>query len=329
MKAEKWVVAVDVGATHVSGGLVSTAGEIRSRREIKTHDPEDKPLRDRLFAFVSGLKGRAAKARIKPAGVAVGAPGIVDSDRGVLVAAGNLPELFGLPLGDELSEEVGLPVLVENDVNAQAVGEMVFGVARGVKNFVLFSIGTDLGGGIVIDGKVHRGAHHIAAEFGHLTLDLEGRPCVCGGQGCAREYVSGGGMAERARELLGDGSEVVKKAKGRRDRITAESVWSAAADGDAEAKSLVEEFARRFGAVVANVMKVLDPEMVVLAGEVCRREPRLIGEVVHWTRHYYFPIPQLPDFRVSELSKETSMLGPAAAFFVEKGFHAGAERGRG
>jgi glucokinase len=322
---KNWAAALDLGATSVSAGLVSAGGEIREKRSILTHDPADpRPLRLRLIELAAGLIERAAAEGIALAGIGVGAPGIVDSDKGVLVVAGNLPELLGLPLGPELAEEFGLPVYVENDVNAQALGEMAFGVARGKKNFVMFSIGTDLGGGIVIDGRLHPGAHFIAAEFGHLTLDLSGKPCVCGGVGCAREYVSGAGISDRARDLLSDSSAAVKNA-GDRKAVTAKMVFQAARDLDPEASKLVSEFSRRFGAVIANVMKVLDPEMVVLAGEIIRKEPQLISDIVHWTRHYYFPIPQLPDFRASELSKETAVLGPAAAFFSAHGIPAGPE----
>ncbi len=312
-----WVISLDVGATGTSAALVSSQGEIEAQREQPTRG-EDGSVRQGIINLAADLVRYAEKERIKPAGIAAGVPGIVDSDRGVLVAAGNLPELFGVPLGTELEGELGLPALLENDVNARTLGEMVFGVARGVRNFVLFSIGTDLGGGIVIDGRLHRGARHIAAEFGHMTLELHGNPCVCGGQGCAREWVSGEGLAEKGRELLNEDSEDLKPVSGNREDLTASHIFRAADKGDKEAQEHIEEFARRFGAVVANVMKMLDPEMVVMAGEVCRSEPELISTVVKWTRHYYFPIPQLPDFRVSELTKQTAVLGPAAAFFLDR-----------
>lgn len=323
---KKWVITLDVGATHVSAALVNTVGEIRDPREILAHDPADPaPLRLRLRKLAGDMLARARKAGRTPVGIAVGCPGIVDSKEGVLVVAGNLPELFGVPLGPELAEEFGLPVSLENDVNARAVGEMVFGVARGHGNFVLFSIGTDLGGGIVIDGRLHRGAHMVEAEFGHLTMNPDGPPCVCGGCGCAREWVSGAGLADMARSRLSDNSPMLREVQGDRAKITAPMVFAAGREGDPEAAALVEEFARRFGVVIANVMKVLDPELVVLAGEVCRAEPQVITRIIHWVRHYYFPLPQLPGFRVSEFTKESAVLGPAAAFFAEHNTPAGPE----
>jgi len=324
MKA-KWVIGLDVGATHMSGALISSEGEVRSPREVPTRERSEN-VKDRIMGLAAGFVDAAKEENIKPAGISAGVPGIVDADKGVLVAAGNLPELFGVPLGPELEEAFELPAVVENDVNAQTLGELLFGVARDVKDFVLFSIGTDLGGGIVINGRLHRGARHIAAEFGHMTLDLFGGPCVCGGQGCARQWVSGEGLAEKAREVLSDESEAVKSVRQKRDKLSARHVFQAADKKDPESEKLIEEFARRFGAVVANVMKVLDPEMVVMAGEVCRAEPRLISDIVKWVRHYYFPIPQLPDFRVSELTKETAVLGPAAVFFLDREIAAGPVR---
>ncbi len=315
----KRVAAIDVGATHASAGVVDSRGGIELRREVPSKG-EGPPLKERIFRLAAELIEESGSTL---EGIAVGAPGIVDSEKGVLVAAGNLPELFGCPLGPEMESEFGLPVTVENDVNAQAMAEMLFGVARGVKTFVMFSIGTDLGGGIVIDGRLHRGAHHVAAEFGHLTLELDGPPCVCGGQGCARRYVSGAGIAEEAKRVLPGDSLAVMKAEGGREGLTGKDVFEAARRGDGPASALVTEFARRFGAVVADVMKVIDPELIVMAGQICRREPEIISEVVKWTRHYYFPMPGLPDFRISELTKETAALGPAAVFFSERGIQAG------
>lgn len=324
----RWVVALDVGATHVSAGLVSNHGDITDKQEMITQpEGETRPFRVRLTELTAGLVETARERKINLAGIAVGAPGIVDTDKGVLVVAGNIPEFLGLPLGPDFTEEFGLPVQLENDVNAQAVGEMVFGVARGKKNFILLTIGTDLGGGIIIDGKLHRGAHFIAAEFGHITLELAGKPCVCGGMGCARELVSGAGLADRARNSLTDDSAVVKLA-GSRSTLNARHVFAAARAEAPEALEIIEEFSRRFGAVIANVMKVLDPELVVIAGEIIRHENQIISRIVHWTREYYFPMPQLPDFRLSELTKETAVLGPAACFFTAHGIGTGRQHGK-
>jgi len=319
MAEEQWVVALDVGGTHVSAGLASNAGEIMAARKIASKaDESEGPLRRRLIGLVGELIEAALEEMIEPVGIAVGSPGIVDFEKGVLVAASNLPELFGVPLGPELNEAYGLPVVVENDVNARAAGEMIFGVARGVKNFVIFSIGTDLGGGLVIGGKLHRGAHNIAAEFGHLTLDLDGPQCMCGGHGCASEYVSGAGVARKAWESHDLSSTILELAGNDPKTINAGHVFEAARREDQRAKALVAEFIRRFGAVIADVMKVIDPELVVLAGSIIRAQPRLINNLVREARHYYFPLPRLPDFRVSELTKDTAILGPAAVFFIER-----------
>jgi len=312
----QFVLAVDIGAGHVAAGLVSRSGKILLAESMATLDPaRPGSLIERLQALIGKLIARAREEKLTLAGIGVGSPGIVNSDQGVVVAAGNLPELFGARLGEIFSQAFDLPVFVENDVNALALGEMLYGVAKGQKNFIVFALGTDLGGGVVLNGKLAPGANFIAAEFGHLTLDLHGQKCVCGGVGCAREWVSGAGLAERARERLPDHSQAVSLA-GKREQVTAREVFQAAEQGDAAAQELVEEFGRRFGALVANVMKVLDPEVVVLGGEVCRAEPQLAGLVARWTRHYYFPIPKLPEFRLSRFSKATAILGPAAAFWA-------------
>jgi len=319
MKKPIYVLGIDIGATHSSIGIVSQKGEVLSAKIIPSRAPGLK-LPERLLAEAEKEVEKFQKTRKKLTGIAIGSPGIVDFNNGVVIAAGNLPELFGAPLGKIFQEKFNLPVIVENDVNALAMGEMLFGVAKGQKNFVVFALGTDLGGGIVIDGKLYRGAHFIASEFGHLTLDPEGRRCVCGGYGCAREYVSGQGLAEKGREALSGDGLALKLVNGEREKLSAKEIFSAWKKGDIFAEKLIEEFGKRLGALIANVMKVLDPELVVLAGEVCRQEPEIINLAVRWTRHYYFPLPSLPEFRLSKFSKEETILGPIALFLVEKGY---------
>jgi len=317
--SRRQVLAVDIGAGHVTAGVVSRTGEILASQTMDTLDPE-RPgsLIARIEKLIARQLEEAKSRKLAVAGLAIGSPGIVNSALGVVVAAGNLPELFGAHLRERFHKTFALPVVVENDVNALALGEMLFGVAKGQKNFIVFALGTDLGGGIVQRGKLISGSNFIAAEFGHLTQDLHGKKCVCGGVGCVREWVSGAGLAERARELLSEDSKAVALA-GTRAQVTAREVFQAAAQGDASAAELVDEFGRRFGALVSNVMKALDPEVIVLGGEVCRSEPQIMNLVARWTRHYYFPIPKLPEFRLSQFSKATAILGPAAAFFVEHG----------
>ncbi len=318
--AEQYILGIDIGASRTSFGLVSLEGKI-FHPEIITSKVEGKLLADRVLEVAAGILDRAKAEGKKVLGIGIGCPGIVNSAEGMVVAAGNLPELFGARLRDIFAQKFRLPVFLENDVNADAVGEMVFGVARGQKNFVVFSLGTDLGGGIVADGRLHRGANFIAAEFGHLTLDLSGRQCVCGGYGCAREYVSGAGLADRGREELPIGSLALQMVGGDREKLTSKEIFAAWQKGDPDATRLVDEFGKRFGALVANVMKVLDPELVVLAGGVCRAVPELVNLVVRWTRHYYFPIPKLPEFCLSRFTKEDAVLGPAAVFMIEHKIH--------
>ena len=311
------MLGIDIGASRTGFGLVSLSGEIFYPEMIESK-VEGSLLVDRLLEISEKILARAGAEQKKVLGIGIGSPGIVNSKEGIVIAAGNLPELFGARLAEIFHQKFGLPVQVENDVNADALGEMLFGAAKGRKNFVVFALGTDLGGGIVIDGRLYRGANFIAAEFGHLTLDLSGKRCVCGGYGCAREYVSGAGLAEQGREELPGESLALKMAGGDREKLTSQEIFQAWQKGDLYAERLVDEFGRRFGALVANVMKVLDPELVILAGGVSRAVPEMINLVVRWTRHYYFPIPKLPEFTLSRFSKEESVLGPAAVFIVER-----------
>jgi len=320
MSKEIHILGIDIGATHTSFGLVSSRGKILLS-DVLERKGSPEPLVNRMVETAGKMMAAAKEKGKIPAGIGIGSPGIVDSKSGMVVAAGNLPELFGARLKDIFHQKFHLPVFVENDVNALALGEMLFGVAKGRKDFVVFALGTDLGGGIVLDGKLHRGANFIAAEFGHLNMDLEGNPCVCGGCGCGREWLSGAGLEERGRECLPEDSLALKLAGGK-ENLKAIHIFQAWQKGAPGAGQMIEKFGRRFGAMISNVMKVLDPEVVILAGEVCRQEPEVMNLVVKWTRHYYFPIPKLPEFCLSAFSKQEAVLGPVATFLVEHGHFA-------
>jgi len=191
-------------------------------------------------------------------GVGVGVPGTVDAERGVVgVDVNYAPELAGVPLAERLRPRVDVPVFVDNDVNALVLAEWMWGAGRGARSLVMLALGTGVGGGIVLDGRLHRGAAGSAGELGHVPINFDGPPCVCGGRGCLKAYVSGTDIARRGEERLGR-------------PIAAAEVFRLAAAGQAEAETIVEEVCRALGAGLAVIVNGLNPERVLLAGSVAK-----------------------------------------------------------
>jgi glucokinase len=249
--------------------VVTDAGEILYERQTPTHAPGRRSALTTIETLLEAVRTDAIELTI--AGIGVGVPAIVDAAAGVIgEEAHNVPELAGVALARRLTEKFGLPAFVDNDVNALALAECRFGVGRGARSLVVLAAGTGFGSGIVIDGRLVRGAHGFGAELGHAPVKFDGRACWCGGRGCLAVYASGRGIAEAARERAtsSGGHALLAAAGGDPLRIDAPLVFTLAAEGEACAAAIVHEAVDALGAMVGIVINGLDPDVVVITGGV-------------------------------------------------------------
>lgn len=259
-------IGVDVGGTKVAAGVVDGAGRIlaRSKRETPARDPE--AVEETLTAVVTELTKDHAVAA-----VGIGAAGFVDETASVVLFAPHLA-WRNERLSDAVEKRVGLPVVVENDANAAAWAETRFGAARGETHVVCVTLGTGIGGGVVIDGRIYRGRFGVAGEFGHMRVVPNGVRCACGNKGCWEMYASGNALVREARDLVQSGSPLAARlaelCDGDPQRLTGPLVTRAALEGDAAAIELFEELARWLGEGLASVVCAFDPGVVVLGGGV-------------------------------------------------------------
>jgi glucokinase len=210
-------------------------------------------------------------------GIGVGAPGPLDRERGIVVTTPNLG-WTNFPLRDVIAERTRLPVRIDNDANCATLGEWWLGAARGANNVIGMTIGTGIGGGIILGGRLYHGSSDVAGEIGHATIDITGRRCKCGNYGCLEAYASGPSIADRAREAIsGDDCLLVKMVGGDLNRITAATVYEAAKRGDETALDVVRETSRFLGAGVANLLNIFNPDIVVIAGGVTQAGETLFG----------------------------------------------------
>ncbi|GAB2747775.1 ROK family protein [Salinifilum aidingensis] len=295
-------IGVDIGGTSLRASVVDADGAIHATRRVPTADTHE-GLTTGLAETVGAL---AAEHPVSAVGLAVA--GFVSADQRVVRFAPHLP-WRQVAVADELHERLGLPVVLEHDANAAAVAEQRFGAATDSRVSVLIALGTGIGGALVVDGELFRGAHGVAPEFGHLRLVPNGRPCSCGKQGCWERYCSGTALVDTAVEL---GVPAAGGASG--EELTGVSVARAAEAGDPAARRAADELGRWLGEGLALVADVYDPEVVVITGGVSDSAPLFLETA----RQHYADVVTgaghrpLADVRVARCGDRAALIGAAA-----------------
>src|SRR5262245_47736263 len=275
-KRQQYIVGVDLGGTNIAAGAMSADGTHHyPMRSIPTSaELGAESVADRIVGLIEGVildtLEQTEAARRDFIGVGIGAPGPLDREKGIVIVAPNLG-WRNFPLRDRIGERLHLPATLDNDANCATVGEWWQGAAQGGRNVIGITIGTGIGGGLIIEGELFHGASDVAGEIGHTTIDLNGRHCKCGNYGCLEAYASGPAIAVRAREVLvreETASLLPSLVGGRLDEITAATVYTAASQGDAVASEIVRDTARYLGVGIANLLNIINADVVVVAGGV-------------------------------------------------------------
>jgi len=262
--------ALDLGGTKLRAVVADLEGNICGEI-IRPSEADQGPDRviDRMIETVEAAAKEAGASVSRLRAVGVASPGALDLVRGLVTEAPQLPGWNGVPLVEIMSERLGVPVLLENDANAAALGENRFGAGRGTRFMVYLTISTGVGGGIIIDGKVYHGVSGSAGELGHMVVWFNGPRCLCGERGCLEAIASGTGLAWRARDLVDRGEapglDRILREKGELD---ADEIADAARAGDEQALRLFDEAGLYLGVALANYVNIFNPEMIVLGGGV-------------------------------------------------------------
>jgi glucokinase len=259
-------IGIDVGGTKIAGGVVDEEGRLLEQLRAESPARDSAAIEEVIADLVTRLR-----VRHEVSAVGVGAAGHVSKHRDVVMFAANLA-WRDVHLKAHLEERLGLPVVVENDANAAAWGEFAFGAGEDIDDLLLVTIGTGVGGGIVLGGRLHRGGFGVAAEVGHLRVVPEGRPCGCGNRGCLEQYASGTALVREARIAVATGSPetrpLLERAGGNIDALTGPLITTAAQDGDPFAIEQLATLGRWLGEGIASLATVLDPAVAVIGGGV-------------------------------------------------------------
>jgi glucokinase len=277
---------------------------------------------DTIFTLIDRALAVAEERKLRVAGIGVGLPGLVDVEKGSMrsMPFAWLTDLGDVPLAAPIRERSGLPVFVDNDVNALALGEWMFGLGRGASSLVTVAIGTGMGGGLILDGRLVRGHLNSAGEIGHLAVSLTGPPCVCGGIGCLATYIAGGMMSERARERLNryPNSAVLARAEGDPERISAPLLFEAAAGGDPLARAVVDDACEALAVGIGALVNLLNPEVIVITGGVAASLAPLQNDILRRIRRRALGVAlDATTVRVAPADKRGTVRGGAALVLYE------------
>ncbi len=304
-------VGIDVGGTSIRASVVDGTGSVLDTTQAPT--PQSKrALENALDRAVRELAGRHPVGAV---GLAVA--GFISEDRTTVRFAPHLPWVDA-PVGRDLSQRLGMPVILEHDANAAVWAEYRFGAAARGRNVVLVAIGTGIGAALLVDGELYRGSHGIAPELGHIQVVPDGRSCACGKRGCWERYCSGTALAHTAIELLAanpaESTILAREVVRDPGSLTGRRVAGAAQDGDRVAQQAIAEFARWLGTGLAIVADIYDPDLVVIAGGVSTSAPLYLDEA---REHYAAAITgaghrPLARIRTTQLGEAAGMIGAAA-----------------
>ena len=328
----RFALGIDIGGTNLVVGSVAENGSaLHAVASEPTHaEAGQSDVLDRLIALaqraIEQTRREVPGAEIM--GVGVGAPGPLDTRSGIVLLTPNLGWV-NLPLRQIIHERLGLPASLDNDANCAVLGEWWMGAARGTRNAIGVTIGTGIGGGIIVEGKLFHGASDCAGEIGHTTIDIEGRRCKCGNYGCLEAYASGPNIALRAIEEIKAGavSRLAGYVGGDLRQITAQTVYQAAHDGDDLALEVVNDTAKFLGTGIANLLNIFNPEVVVVCGGVTLAGDHLFVPLRREVaRRAFKPAVSVCRIVPGELAGTAGVYG-AAKVFLDSG--AAGQRGSG
>ena len=308
-----YYIGIDLGGTNIAVGLVNEEGRIIAKTETPTL--ASRPYQELVKDMAACARKVMAEANITEDelhSIGVGIPGVADKD-GMVIFCTNLG-WRNVPLRAELQQYINKPVYMDNDATVAGWAEYQAGVSRGTDSSVFMTLGTGLGGGIVMGGKIWAGAHGAGSELGHLVIEVDGVPCTCGKRGCAERYCSATAIIRMAREACADAPNclIMRAVEGDMDKINAKVVFDAAKEGDSVAMQVFNRFVKYLTIAINNVISFIDPDMIILGGGVSRAGDFLLDAVKAALPEYlFYPTLKQPELRIASLGNDAGIIGAA------------------
>lgn len=290
----KNIIGIDLGGTYIKMGLVTKGGHIVTRKKLVT--PSGKNYNKVIDLIIENLPSKNVS------GIGFGVPGLVDSERGIVHALVNIPGWKNVPLQKIIEKRTRIPAVIDNDVNCMVLGEAAFGAAKGKHDVFGITLGTGVGGGIIINGRIYRGSSFTAGEVGHVTVEKDGPRCNCGNRGCLEAIVGNKRIVAR-----------YKKGKKIKGNITPIMIQEAAEKGDQYAKKIWQETGEYIGIALAGIVNVLNPQLIVIGGGIAKAGDLLMNSIRATVKRRAMPVArEKVQIKFSKLGNDAGILGAAA-----------------
>lgn len=312
---KKYRIGVDLGGTNIKVGIVDEQNHIIAKRSVKTY--VERPWQEVVKDIGDTVLGLLEETKIKEEqciSLGLGSPGTVDSKTGVVVFSNNF-DWHDIPLKKELEHYISIPIFISNDANCAALGETIAGAAKNCKNAVLLTLGTGVGGGVILDGKIFEGGFAGGAELGHTTIIAGGEPCTCGRKGCLEAYTSATALIRDTVKAAKDNpnSEICKICEGNIENIDGMTAFEGMRRGDDSAKKVVENYINYLGEGIVNFINIFRPEKVILSGGVCNEGEKLTNPLNEYVKKYSFAGEKsfIAEVVRAELGNDAGIIGAA------------------
>ena len=304
-------IGVDLGGTKIAVGLVDEMGNILHKESIPTGaERSDKEV---VFDIANLCKKVIEDTKSNPRWIGIGAPGTTDGENGVIVYANNI-NMRNTPVRKLIQQVVDLPVYIENDANCAALGEAYGGATKNVKNSVMITLGTGVGGGIIINKHIYSGFNFAAGELGHMVIVVDGEPCTCGRKGCWEAYSSATALIRMTKEEASKNKESLmnKMVEGDMDKVGGRTAWDAMHQGDESGKKVVDMYIKYLAEGITNIVNIFQPEILVLGGGISNERDFLIKPLITMVeeRRYTRDVPQTI-IKFAELGNDAGIIGAA------------------
>lgn len=310
----KYYVGIDLGGTNIVAGVVDENYKIIAKASTKTNCPRpEKEIADDMAKMAIEAVKNAKLSMDQIEWIGVGTPGIANSETGIIEYSNNLG-FKNTPMVKYIQESIDKPVFIENDANAAAYGEFVAGAAKGAKNAVCITLGTGVGGGIIIDGKIYSGSNFAGAEIGHTVIEVDGAQCSCGRKGCFEAYSSATGLIRMTKEAIAEHPDsIMAQSEKEKGKVTARTSFDCMRAGDKYAKAVVDKYIKYLAAGITNTINIFQPDILCIGGGVCNEgDPLLLPMKELVAKEVYTRnSPKNTEIVIAKLGNDAGIIGAA------------------
>lgn len=313
-------IGIDLGGTNIVAGLVDDDYKILCKKSVKTNLPKTpEEIVEKIANLVKSISDEMCLSNNDIEYIGIGSPGAINPDTGTVIFANNL-NFKNVPLANMIKEAANIDCYIQNDANAAAYGEFIAGSGVGTKNFIAVTLGTGVGGGIIVDGKIYSGSNFAGGEIGHTVIDVNGIPCTCGRVGCYEAYASATALISqtKAKMLLNYDSLMWDECGGDIDNVNGITAFNAMRKGDSAAHNVINKYIYYISAGIANILNIFQPDIICIGGGISNEGDELIKplkKLLSYGNCAKLMMP-LTDIRAAELGNDAGIIG--AAFLKEQ-----------